>query len=89
MQRGSIVGHLPAGFADYIYSLFVDLKENFTTLWYVYNTTVLFKVFLFTLHVEVIPLHAYLKPIERHKICKLVAVTSIEFIVELSQLIHL
>jgi len=42
MQHGSIVGHLPAGFADYIYSLLEDLKENFTVLWYVYNATVLF-----------------------------------------------
>lgn len=45
MQRGSIVGHLPTGFSDYLYSLFEDLKENFTVLWYVYNATVLFKVF--------------------------------------------
>jgi len=48
MQSRSIVGHLLAGFADYIYSLFEDLKENFTVLWYVYNATM-----LFTLHVEV------------------------------------
>lgn len=34
-QPGCVVGHLPAGFADYIYSLFVDLKENITVLWYV------------------------------------------------------
>lgn len=29
----SAVGHLPAGFADCIYSLFAELKENVTVLW--------------------------------------------------------
>lgn len=53
MKRGSIVGHLPTGFSDYIYSLFEDLKENFTVLSYVYNATVPFKAFSFTLHVDV------------------------------------
>lgn len=33
MKAQRVVGHLPAGFADYIYSLFEELKENVTVLW--------------------------------------------------------
>ena len=53
MQRGSIVGHLPTGFSNYLYSLFEDLKENFTVLWYFIMQQCLSRYFLFTFHVEV------------------------------------
>ena len=33
MNAQSVVGHLPDGFSDYIYSLFAELKENVTVLW--------------------------------------------------------
>ena len=37
INAGNVVGHLPTGFAEHIYRLFLELKDNITVLWKVYT----------------------------------------------------
>ena len=32
-NAGNVIGHLPAGFTDDVYRLFIELGQNLTVLW--------------------------------------------------------
>ena len=59
INAGNEVGHLPTGFAEHIYRLFLELKDNITVLWLVYTyydidllKTFSYRIFLLTIRFQ-------------------------------------